>query len=306
MPSAALRDMTLEQYRNFYAEEIRTVAGIDSPALADAFASVPRGLFLGPPPWSFHSGPALLTPIYRTTMDVRDIYHDVFVAIRASQFLNNGQPSIIARLITALKLSTGKRVLHIGCGTGYYTAIMAEVVGPTGRVTAVEVDTELAVQATANLIGYEQVRVINRDGDAIDPNRYDAILVNAGVTHPHPSWLESLTDAGVLVLPLGVGRLPSAKDHMVVKVTRQCDRYSANLLLLMTIYPSTSQRDPVIHSLLNQSLESRAIVALKSVRTQEHPRADSCIVHTPGFCLSADAVEPAESQPSEVGTQAGT
>jgi hypothetical protein len=73
----------------------------------------------------------------------------------------------------------------------------------------------------------------------------------------------------------------------------------------MTIYPSTIQRDPVIHSLLNQSLEFRAIVALKSVRTQERPRAGSCIVHTPGFCLSAEAVEPAESQPWQVRTQAG-
>jgi protein-L-isoaspartate(D-aspartate) O-methyltransferase len=284
--------MTIEQYRCFYAEEIRTVAGIDSLALADAFASVPRERFLGPPPWWFNSGPSLLRPVYRTTMDVRDLYHDVFIALKASQLLNNGQPSLIARLIAALKLSTGRRVLHIGCGTGYYTAIMAEVVGPDGSVTAVEVDPDLAVKATANLIGYKQVAVINRDGAAVDPNPYDAILVNAGVTHPHPSWLKSLTDAGVLVLPLAVGKTPSAKDHIVLKIARQGDRYSAELILLMTIYPSTSQSDPGIQSLLNKSLESRAIAGLKSVRTLEHRETDTCIVHTPGFCLSADAIEP--------------
>jgi protein-L-isoaspartate(D-aspartate) O-methyltransferase len=294
MPSTALNRLTIGQYRCFYAEEIRTVANIHSRALVDAFAFVPREQFLGPPPWSFQSGPSLLQPVYRTTMDVHDLCHDVFVALKASQHLNNGQPSLIARLIDALNLSAGKRVLHIGCGTGYYTAIMADVVGPNGSVTAVEADPDLASQATANLIGYKQVVVINRDGAPIDPNPYDAILVNAGVTHPHPSWLESLIEAGVLVLPLGVGKTPSAKDHIVLKITRQRDGYSADLLLLMTIYPSTSQRDPAIHYLLNESLESRAIVALKSIRTQEHPRIETCIVHTPGFCLSADAVKPSE------------
>jgi protein-L-isoaspartate(D-aspartate) O-methyltransferase len=293
MPSTTLDGMTIGQYRCFYAEEIRVVADIDSPVLVDAFASVPREQFLGPPPWSFHSGSSLLQPVYRTTMDMRDLYHDVFVALDTSQLLNNGQPSLIARLIEALNLATGRRVLHIGCGTGYYTAIMAEVVGSEGLVTAAEVDPVLAVQAAANLIGYEQVVVINRDGAAVDPSPYDAILVNAGVTHPHPSWLESLTEAGVLVLPLGVGKTPSAKDHMVLKITRHRDRYSADLLLLMTIYASTSQRDPAIHSLLNESLESRRIIGLKSVRTLQHTQTDTCIVHTPGFCLSADFIGPA-------------
>ena len=293
MPSTTLDGMTIGQYRCFYAEEIRVVSDIDSPVLVDAFASVPREQFLGPPPWSFHSGSSLLQPVYRTTMDMRDLYHDVFVALDTSQLLNNGQPSLIARLIEALNLATGRRVLHIGCGTGYYTAIMAEVVGSEGLVTAAEVDPVLAVQAAANLIGYEQVVVINRDGAAVDPSPYDAILVNAGVTHPHPSWLESLTEAGVLVLPLGVGKTPSAKDHMVLKITRHRDRYSADLLLLMTIYASTSQRDPAIHSLLNESLESRRIIGLKSVRTLQHTQTDTCIVHTPGFCLSADFIGPA-------------
>jgi len=112
MPSTALREITLEQYRRFYAEEIRTVANIDSQTLVDAFASVPRELFLGTPPWSFHSGPSLLKPIYRTTMDVRDIYHDVYVALRASQFLNNGQPQQAKLSISISMTSFIPRVLR--------------------------------------------------------------------------------------------------------------------------------------------------------------------------------------------------
>jgi protein-L-isoaspartate(D-aspartate) O-methyltransferase len=286
--------MTLEQYRCFYAEEIRTVANIDSVALADAFARVPREQFLGPPPWYFRSGRSIKQPVYRTTTNARDVYHDVAVALKAGQLLNNGQPSLIARMIAALNLAAGKRAVHIGCGTGYYTAIIAEVVGSEGAVTALEMDRDLAVQSTANLIGYDQVTVRNWDGADFEPGPSDAILVNAGVTQPHPAWLECLREGGVLVLPLCVGKSPNSRDAIVLKITKKENRYSADLLLLMTIYSSTSMHDPDLKLRLNESLESRSIVRLQSVRIEEHSRNDTCIVHTPSFCLSAETVSPAE------------
>ena len=290
MTGEANNHFTLEQLRRFYSEELRIVAGLESPELVSAFARVPRERYLGAPPWKFSSGNSLNRSSYRTTSRVGDVYHDVFVALKSEKFLNNGQPSMIARLIAALKLTPGKRVFHCGCGTGYYTAIMAEVVGPTGSVIAAEIDSTLAEIAATNLIDYDHVKVLNRDGADVDPVPCDAILINAGVTHPHPAWLDGLSEGGVLVLPLSVGRNLGVNDAMVLAITRRHDRFAAELLSIITIYSSPSMRDPMLQSMLNASFESHAMLRLKSVRNDDHDRTDTCIVHAPGFCLSAATI----------------
>ena len=197
---------------------------------------------------------------------------------------------MIARLISALKLRPGKRAFHCGCGTGYYTAIMAEVVGPTGSVFAAEIDSTLAEIAVINLMNYDHVKVVNRDGFNVDPVCCDAVLINAGVTHPHPAWLNCLSEGGVLVLPLSVGRKLSANDAMVLGITRRHKQFSAELLSIMTIYSSPSMRDPHLQSMLNESFESHAMLRLKSLRTDAHDRTDTCIMHAPEFCLSAATI----------------
>jgi protein-L-isoaspartate(D-aspartate) O-methyltransferase len=277
----------IEQCRRFYADEIRVVAGLDSVALVEAFAMVPRERFLESPPWHLSSGSSLHPATYRTTNEVRDLYHDVFVALKSAEFLNNGQPSMIAQLIAALNLCAGKRVLHIGCGTGYYSAIIAQMVGPQGAVTAVEIDTDLARQATANLTDYPNVTVLNADGAAVDPDLSDAILVNAGVTHPRLEWLANLSESGILVLPLSVGRSPAAKDAIVVRIARNGASFVAEPISILTIYPGAGMRDPAMQKLLNASFESHAILRLESLRTDAHDQTDSCLVHAPTFCLSA-------------------
>jgi protein-L-isoaspartate(D-aspartate) O-methyltransferase len=290
MNGEANNHFTLEQLRRFYSEELRIVAGLESPDLVSAFARVPRERYLGAPPWKFSSGNSLKQSGYRTTSSVCDVYHDVFVALKSEKFLNNGQPSMIARLISALKLNPGKRVFHCGCGTGYYTAIMAEVVGRTGSVVAAEIDSTLAEIAATNLTKYDHVKVLNRDGADVDPVPCDAILINAGVTHPHAAWLDGLSEGGVLVLPLSVGRNLGVNDAMVVEITRRHDQFAAELLSIITIYSSPSMRDPMLQSMLNDSFESHAMLRLKSVRKDDHDRTDTCIVHAPGFCLSAATI----------------
>ena len=290
MTEEASNHFTLEQLRRFYSEELRIVADLESPDLVSAFARVPRERYLGAPPWKFSSGASVKRFSYRTTSSVRDVYHDVFVALKSEKFLNNGQPSMIARLIAALKLSPGKRVFHCGCGTGYYTAIMAEVVGSKGSVVAAEIDSTLAEIAITNLMNYDHVKVLNRDGADVNPVSCDAILVNAGVTHPHPAWLDCLSEGGVLVLPLSVGRNLGVNDAMVLGMTRRQDQFAAEFLSIMTIYSSPSMRDPMLQSMLNDSFESHAMLRLKSVRKDDHQRTDTCIVHAPGFCLSAASI----------------
>jgi protein-L-isoaspartate(D-aspartate) O-methyltransferase len=83
-------------------------------------------------------------------------------------------------------------VLHVGCSTGYYSAIMAEAVGPEGHVWTIDVEPELVERARVNLASLPQVSVECADGWDFDAGTCDAIFVNAGATHPNPRWLASL------------------------------------------------------------------------------------------------------------------
>src|SRR5262250_509021 len=132
---------TIEDYRRFYADEIRFVANLNSPALVEAFARVPREQFIGQGPWRVGSpelralaAVGLGHAAYVDVDDARHLYHNVVVVLDEAGDINNGQPSALARWIDELQLEPGKRVYHLGCGVGYYTAIMAEVVGPSGLV----------------------------------------------------------------------------------------------------------------------------------------------------------------------------
>jgi protein-L-isoaspartate(D-aspartate) O-methyltransferase len=128
--------------------KLADIRDLQSEALVAAFARVPREQFLGPGPWQILS-PGTDGSAYRTTTDndPAHLYRDVLVAIDPSRRLNNGQPSYLASCIESLDLQQGERVLHVGCGVGYYTAIMADVVGPTGHVLGIEIDADLASRA---------------------------------------------------------------------------------------------------------------------------------------------------------------
>src|SRR4051812_16949005 len=135
-----MTDDAVAAARRRFAEELRHTARVRSPAVVRAFGTVPRERFLGPGPWRILS-PADMMAGYRTTEDAdpRHLYHDVLVAIDAARRLNNGQPSLWALLYDRLGLAAGSHVMHVGAGTGYYSAILAEIVGREGRVTAVEI-----------------------------------------------------------------------------------------------------------------------------------------------------------------------
>lgn len=199
--------MNLTFIRRAYAERVTATAHLHTPGLLEAFAAVPREHYLGPGPWAILDPRALPERsdyVMTLSADPAGIYEDVCIALDRGRGLNNGQPSFLAFCIDALALSPGDRVLHIGCGVGYYSAIMAQVVGDAGRVTAVEIDPALAARAQENLAEAANVRALHADGSALPVDRYDAILVNAGVTSLQPAWLESLTPGGRILLPLTV------------------------------------------------------------------------------------------------------
>jgi protein-L-isoaspartate(D-aspartate) O-methyltransferase len=141
---------------------------------------------------------------YRTTEDASPIhvYGNVLVAVDASRSLNNGEPAGLARWIDRLDLQAGEHVLHVGAGTGYYTALMADIVGAHGHVLAVEIDPDLARLARANLAHMSQVEVCEGDGARIPLRVVDAIFINAGCMHPQTAWLDALSSQGRMLIPI--------------------------------------------------------------------------------------------------------
>ena len=295
--------MSIEECRSFYAQEMKFAANLATPGLVEAFASVPREKFLGPGPWQIGSAEGramsaagLVQLAYTTVEDPRDVYHNVVVSLDRAKDINNGQPSALARWIDALALKAGDRVYHLGCGVGYYTAIMAEVVGPSGSVVGLELQPELAARAKKNLAGYRNVTVDAGDGATFDPGERDAMLVNAGVTHPRPLWLDRLRERGRLVVPFTLAMNATVGQGVMTKIVRERGGYSAELVTPLAIFSGGSMRDPELEPLMLKALTSGGLLKLKSVRRDAHEPAENCVLHGKEVCLSlADLAASASS-----------
>jgi protein-L-isoaspartate(D-aspartate) O-methyltransferase len=284
-------DLTVEQARQCYAEELRFTAHLRSMPVVDAFAAVPREHFLGPGPWRIKSPWDL--GAYRTTVDAdpRHLYHDVLVAIEEKRGLNNGQPGLWAFLFDQLALDPGARVVHVGAGVGYYSAILAEIVGPAGEVTAIEVDPDLAARAAANLAArWPQARVLAADGFAFRPGRpADVIVVNAGVSHIAPAWLDAL-DSGTsrVLFPLTNAR--GRGGYMLIERRAEQPRCcAARLLTPVTIFDCVGGRDSAAVGRLDAAFKQSGLPGMHQVkslrRAPDLPDA-SCWLAGEGWWLS--------------------
>ncbi len=289
--------MTLEECRRFFADEVRFAANLRSPELAAALARVPREQFLGPGPWEIASADmrglsamGAMQMSYTPVSDPRDLYHNVVVVLDKAADINNGQPSALARWIDAMDLKSGERAYHLGCGVGYYTAIMAEVVGANGRVVGSEVHPDLAARAQQNLRAYLHVTVHPGDGASFDPCECYAMLINAGTTHPLALWLDRLRDAGRLVVPLTMATTPTLGVGVMTRIVRRGSGFSAEIVSSLAIYSCVNARDPQREPLLKQAMTTGALMKMKSVRRDAHERNDTCIVHSADVCLNSTAI----------------
>jgi protein-L-isoaspartate(D-aspartate) O-methyltransferase len=146
-------------------------------------SSVPREQFLAP-------------------ADVHHAYEDRALSIDCGQTIS--QPYIVALMSQALEMAGDDQVLEIGTGSGYQTAVLAEL---ARSVVSIERYAELSAQATERLerLGYRNVKLIVGDGTLGWPEHapYDRILVAAaGRNVPAALW-EQLREGGRLVMPVG-------------------------------------------------------------------------------------------------------
>ncbi|MFI5177569.1 MAG: protein-L-isoaspartate O-methyltransferase [Vicinamibacterales bacterium] len=281
----------LAMHRRFFAEEIQVASNLRNPAVVDALATVPRERFLREGPWTIRGEADFQAPPRQTADgDPRHVYHNIAVAIDPARMLFNGVPGLLAMAIDHLGLRPGGRVLHVGVGTGYYTAIAAHCVGPSGRVLGIEVDESLAAEARANLASMAWAEVRHGDGSGDLGESFDAILVNAGMTHPLESWLDALADGGRMILPLTAtmpGMGPIGKGPMVLLTrTAAADVLDARLVGFVAIYSALGLRDEPLNQRLGQALAKMPMPPLKHLRRDRHDATDTCWLHGPTSCLS--------------------
>ena len=182
--------------RQFYAKMIAAGTGQLRDDLERAFEiesiswGPDRGLAM-----PYISGMHVATP----TDDPIHVYQNVLFALDRERRIDSGEPFLHGQLLGALAPVRRNVALHIGCGT----AILAHLVGPSGKVVACEIEPELGHRALENLKPWDNVQV--RIASGIDKlPRGDAIYVNAGATHPVDSWLDALDERGKLLFPSSV------------------------------------------------------------------------------------------------------
>lgn len=240
--------------RRWYAEGLRLTTPIRrNPAVVDAFAAVPRERFLGPGPWQIMSDKRPDDPFTTPDDQPHWLYHDVLVAIDPARSLNNGMPSFWAHNLDHLDLQRGERVMQVGAGTGYYTAVLAEIVGLNGHIVAVEHDGDLAARARTNLAPWPQVDVVAGDGRKHDPGEVDAVVVFAGSTHPSPFWIDRLAEGGRLLMPLtGENRL-----GFMLRVIRRGEAFEADAIGGVGIFHCAGGRNAEAAARLQQALQAQ-------------------------------------------------
>ncbi len=147
-----MTENSLAAVRRRFAEKIAKRRNVNDPRLIEAFATVPREHYLGPGPW--HVLGSRPDHAVTASADPASVYVNAPIALDPERRINNGEPALHIGLMAELAPQPGDHVVQIGVGGGYYTAIIAEVVGRTGHVIGIEIDSVLASRARAGVRGH--------------------------------------------------------------------------------------------------------------------------------------------------------
>ena len=199
--------------------------GIRSHAVLNAMLEVPRERFV-------------------PTHVPEEAYSDQALPIECGQTIS--QPYMVALMTEALNLDGQQRVLEVGTGSGYQTAILSRL---AGEVVSIERHAELSARAAGVLreLGCANVELVVGDGTLGWPSRapYDRILVTAGAADvPRALW-EQLAEGGILVIPLDCG--DGQVLERITKVSGRAHREAltgCRFVPLVPGMPSAAKRDP--------------------------------------------------------------
>jgi protein-L-isoaspartate(D-aspartate) O-methyltransferase len=263
---------SIEDHRLFYANFVVRSAGSSNEKLIAAFAAIKREHYIGPGPWSIFVSPGYIST---GSDDPSLLYQDIVVAIAPERKINNGQPTLHGRCLAACAPAPGEFVVHIGAGTGYYTAILATLIGSAGQVSAYEIENDLAIWAADNLRHLSNVSVVAASACEGRLPEADVIYVNAGATHPLGIWLDALKTGGRLIFPMTAN---SGFGVMLMVTRRSKDSYAAAIVSPAGFIPCVGAREDAASQALSAALQSRAILGAKSLRRGGAADATACCV----------------------------
>lgn len=182
-----------------FAKLIRHLSGsgvLRTPILVQAFIKVDRAKFVPPEAKS-------------------QAYADTALAIGFGSTIS--QPSTVAFMLELLQPRPGQKILEVGTGSGYKTALLSEVVGHKGKVYSMEIKTELEGLAKRNMASYnfQNIELIIGDGSQglKDQVPFDRIIVAAAARRFPEELREQLAVGGRMVLPIGS---EDTQDIMVI------------------------------------------------------------------------------------------
>ncbi|QHC26376.1 methyltransferase, FxLD system [Streptomyces sp. GS7] len=205
------------QLRNKVVDQLKKDGTIVSPGVEAAMRKVPRHLAV--PEASLDDAHST----YKAVVTQEDEHGNHTSSVSA--------PQIQAMQLEQAGIRSGDNVLEIGT-SGPNAAYLAELVGPSGQVTTVDIDPTPAARAERFLTetGYTNVNVVVADAEGGFPKnaRYDAIVVTVGAWDIPPTWIDQLKDDGRLVVPLRINGLARTygfvreSDHLVATSAHPC------------------------------------------------------------------------------------
>jgi protein-L-isoaspartate(D-aspartate) O-methyltransferase len=209
-------DARAAELREALVRELVVGGHIKTAAVEAAFRAVPRHMFAPDAP---------LEKAY--ALDIVEVKRNEHGLLTSTV----SAPQIQALQLEQAEISPGMRVLEIGSG-GFNAALVAEIVGPEGQVTTMDIDPDVTSGARQFLdaAGYSRVRVVTADAEhgCEDDAPFDRILVTVGAWDISPAWRQQLAKGGRLIVPLrmkGVTRslaLERTNDHLVSLSQGEC------------------------------------------------------------------------------------